>query len=58
MRAKSTKRHTELRYLRDEFWLNGELCYWRNNPNYSEATKEKLEKRMLEMTKKSKEWKS
>lgn len=39
----------ELHYLKDSKWLSGELCYWRNNPNYSEKTKTKLEKRMNDM---------
>lgn len=51
MRAKSVNAHTELRYLRDEFWANGELCYWRGNPNYSEKTKKELEERLLKMIK-------
>jgi hypothetical protein len=34
-------------------WLSGKLCYWRNNPNYSEATKQKLEERMKKMTAKN-----
>jgi hypothetical protein len=51
MRAKSVIAHTELRYLRDEFWLSGEFCFWRNNANYSEKTKQDLEKRMKQMTK-------
>lgn len=51
MRAKSVIAHTELRYLRDEFWLSGEFCFWRNNANYSEKTKQNLEKRLKEMTK-------
>lgn len=39
-------------YLKDHKWMSGELCYWRGNPNYSEKTKQKLEKRLIEMTKK------
>lgn len=38
-------------YLSNHRWLNGKLCYWRNNPNYSEKTKKKLEKRLKLMTK-------
>lgn len=33
----------DLHYLKPQKWLSGELCFWRNNPNYSEATKQKLE---------------
>jgi|DEB19_MinimDraft_3_1074340.scaffolds.fasta_scaffold00426_18 hypothetical protein len=33
-------------YLKDSHWANGSLCYWRNNANYSEQTKRKLEKRL------------
>lgn len=43
----------DLHYLKNSKWLSGELCYWRNNPNYSEKTKQNLEKRLKEMTKKS-----
>lgn len=35
---------SDLHYLKPQKWLSGELCFWRNNPNYSEATKAKLEK--------------
>ena len=43
----------DLHYLKNNKWLNGELCYWRDNPQYSEKTKKELEKRLKEMTKKS-----
>lgn len=43
----------DLHYLKNNKWLSGELCYWRYNPQYSEKTKQKLEKRLKEMTKKS-----
>lgn len=44
----------ELHYMKDARWLSGELCYWRGNGNYSEATKKKLEKRLRNMISKSK----
>lgn len=31
-------------YLHDYKWINGNLCYWRDNPNYSKETKARLEK--------------
>lgn len=31
-------------YLKPAKWASGELCFWRNNPNYSDKTKAKLEK--------------
>ena len=43
----------DLHYLKNNKWLSGELCYWRDNPQYSEKTKKKLEQRLKEMTKKS-----
>lgn len=43
----------DLLYLKNNKWLSGELCYWRDNPQYSEKEKAKLEKRLKEMTKKS-----
>lgn len=43
----------DLHYLKNNKWLSGELCYWRDNPQYSEKTKKKLEHRLKEMTKKS-----
>jgi len=43
----------DLHYLKNNKWLSGELCYWRDNPQYSEKEKKKLEKRLKEMTKKS-----
>jgi hypothetical protein len=43
----------DLLYLKNNKWLSGELCYWRDNPQYSEKTKKKLEQRLKEMTKKS-----
>lgn len=36
-------------YMKDHKWLSGELCYWRNNANYSDKTKVLLEKRMKDM---------
>lgn len=41
-------------YMKDWFWSNGTLCYWRDNPNYSEKTKKKLEIRMKKMLTKNK----
>lgn len=36
-------RRDDLLYLKPQKWLSGELCFWRNNPNYSEKTKARLE---------------
>ena len=47
MRHKTDNKH---HYLKDYYWSSGKLCYWRNNPNYSENTKAKLEKRLIEFT--------
>lgn len=38
------KNYEACHYLKPQKWLSGELCFWRNNPNYSEKTKAKLEK--------------
>lgn len=40
------KYRDDLHYMKDSKWLSGDLCYWRDNPNYSEKTKRLLEKRM------------
>lgn len=50
--ARNNKYRDDLHYLKDTKWLSGELCYWRNNPNYSKKTQLNLEKRMKEMCKK------
>jgi hypothetical protein len=55
---KSTRYREDLHYLKDARWLSGELCYWSNNSNYSQKTKEKLEKRLREMISKSKQLKN
>jgi hypothetical protein len=38
-------------YLKPQKWLSGELCFWRNNSNYSKKTKAKLEKGLKEFDK-------
>lgn len=47
MILKSDNRH---HYLKDYYWSDGRLCYWRDNANYSEKTKKKLEKRLKQET--------
>lgn len=49
MRALNYTTNADLHYLKDSLWADGTLCYWRNNPQYSEKEKQKLEKRMEEM---------
>ena len=49
MKKRATDWRAGLHYMKDYKWISGELCYWRNNGNYSEKTKELLEKRMIEM---------
>lgn len=50
MKPKNYNTKMDLHYLKNEWWRNGKLCYWRNNSNYSERQKKELEKRMLKMT--------
>jgi len=44
-------------YLKDYLWIDGTLCYWRNNQNYSDETKRKLEQRTKEMVDWQKDYK-
>lgn len=49
MRAKNYIHNESLKYLRNDLWRNGTLCFWKDNPNYSEKTKQELEKRLTQI---------
>lgn len=55
MKAKNYNNGGDLHYMKDHKWKSGELCYWRNNQNYSEKEKAKLEKRLDAMIDKRKD---
>lgn len=38
-------------YMQPKNWINGTLCYWRNNSMYDEKTKQKFEKWVKDMAK-------
>lgn len=50
-KSSSNSGHT---YMQLWQWTNGTLAYWRNNPQYSEETKQRLEKRLQDMVNREK----